>query len=76
MLGGLVAVEADLGVGEVVQHHQVVLAREGDDALEERAGRRPGCVGLCGNETISIFGFGQVRLDRLLEVLDEVRRRR
>ena len=52
MLGGLVAVEADLGVGEVVDHHQLVLAREGDDALEERRGRRPawsGCAGTRGS---------------------------
>ena len=71
----LVAVEADLGVGEVVEHHEVVLLRERDDPLEERAVDHACVVGLCGNEMISIFGFGQVRCDRHLEVRDEVRRR-
>ena len=55
--GRPVAVEAEVGVGEVVDHHQPVLAREGHDFLEERvvhAERRR----VVGNDRISILAFG------------------
>ena len=59
MLGGLTPVEADVGVGEVVDDDHLALAAEVDDALHERRGRRLAPVGLCGNEITSTRGFGQ-----------------
>ena len=69
---GLVAVEGDLRVGEVVQDHQVVGARELDDPLEEgqiddmrRRVRR--------ERHDQHLRLGPGAADGLLEVLDEVR---
>ena len=51
------AVEGDVGVGEVVHEHELTLAREVDEPLH-RLGVAIAVVGLCGNETITTRGAG------------------
>ena len=67
----MVAVEGDFGIGEVVNDHQIVLARELDHALEEREvhhlGRRIG-----GEREQQQLGLRPGATHRLLEVGDEV----
>ena len=44
------AVEGDVGVGEVVHEQELVLAGEVDEALHQLRGRGDAVVGLCGND--------------------------
>src|SRR5439155_27099701 len=55
--GRLVAIEGEVGVGEVVHDHQAMLAREVDDFHEEVRSTHI-VVGLCGKERISSLAFG------------------
>jgi hypothetical protein len=64
-------VEADLGVGEVVDHHQVVLAGEADDALEEGSIHALGGR-IVGEGEDQQLGSRPGAVERLLEVGDEV----
>ena len=69
----LVAVEDDVGIGEVVHDDRCrARAAERDDALEEVAGRRTARSDSPGKLRISIFGFGSHARGSLLELGEEV----
>ena len=70
-----IAVEGEVGVGEVVDDHQAVLAGEGHHALEEGAVHAHG-RGIVGEGQDEELGPGPRQLGRLLELGEEVDLRR
>ena len=54
--GRLVAIEAEVGIGEIVDDHGVVLARQAHDVSKKSRSTHV-VVGLCGNEIRIIFGL-------------------
>ncbi len=71
--GGFVAVEAQVGVGEIVHHHGAVLRAPAGRSRVKKSRSTQCVVGLCGKEIRISFGFSADGAVEILQAVQELR---